>query len=498
LYQPKNRLQLVLDHLPALIAFLKVDQCYVYGNRLHFSWFGIDPASLAGRHIRDVIGEDAYQVLKPGYEKALSGQDSIFMGEVPFANGGKRFIHGTAVPLFSDSNVVEGILLLTTDLTEQKLIEKALDATTLRSQTVLDTAVDGIVTIDDKGIIQSCNTSLQKQFGYSANELIGQSVNILMPSPHRENHDRYLQRYLNTGEKRIIGIGREVTGKRKDGSEFPMELSVGEFMENGRYFFTGFARDITDRKRAEHEARTRLNELAHVTRQSAMGDLASGIAHEINQPLTAIVTMAQAMLRSLRSDKLDSAMVESTLEKIARQGVRSSTIINQMREFISKGNIEESAPHNIDVIISNVLQLLEHEIDSNKIRVNARLHSGRIIINVNRIQIEQVVMNLVQNAIDAMADVPRERILTINTSEPQQDIPYVEVSIEDNGSGLPDEHERIFEPFFSTKINGMGQGLSICRSIIESHGGTLSAFPNYANGTVFSFTLPTEPAENRK
>lgn len=493
-----QRLQLVLDNLPVLVAFLNTEQCYEFANRQHYSWFGIEPDSVTGRHFSEVTGKDAYAMLKPCLEEALGGQKSNFLGEITFASGGKRYLHTTAIPLSSDTETIAGILVLATDLTEYKLMENELDATMLRGQTVLDTTVDGIITIDEKGTIQSCNTRAQKLFNYSEKELLGKNVRMLMSTPHAEQHDGYLQRYLETGEKRIIGIGREVTGRRKDGTEFPMELVVGEFMENGRHYFTGFTRDITDRKKAEWEARSRLNELAQVSRLSTIHNLASGISHEINQPLTAIVTMAQALLRTQQqAGKIDQALMESTLEKIVRQGVRASNIIQQMREFIGKDKVVELAPHDINNIISEVLELLEHEIKVHNIRVEKQFNNDNIPITVNRVQVEQVILNLIKNAIEAMNDVEADRILRVRTFAARNDFPFVEVSIEDNGNGLPEQPERVFDSFFTTKINGMGQGLSISHSIIDAHGGNISARPNHGRGAIFSFTLPIEqPSDN--
>lgn len=482
--------------MPALVAFLDTGLRYEFGNHLHFSWFGIKPAELTGQHIRGVIGEAAFRILETHYREALTGQKSTFWGEIPYSRGGTRFIHGTAAPLSTNGGDIDGIVVLATDLTEQKIMERALDAITLRNKTILDTAVDGIVTIDDKGIIQSCNPSLLKLFGYREEELIGENIKILMPSPHAENHDSYLQHYLDTGEKRIIGIGREVTGKRKDGSEFPMDLSVGEFVENGRRFFTGFTRDITERKNAEYEARSHLNELAHLSRLDTNLHLASNISHEVNQPLTAIVTMAQALLRNLRSGRDDRKILESTLEKIVQQGSRASDIIHEIRYYYSKGEGNESSSHDINDIISDVLLLLEHDIVQNNIRIETSFDKDKRFVDINRIQIEQVILNLVQNAIEAMVNIDGERILLIKTSGPQQDFPGIRVSIEDNGSGLPTETGHIFDPFFTTKQKGMGQGLAICRTIIEAHGGTISANPNHGQGAVFSFTLPASPADN--
>lgn len=492
----ENRLQLVLDNLPVLVAFLDNNLKYDFANHLHYAWFGTDPDLISGRHIRDVIGDEAYSVLEYHIEEARLGKKSTFMGTVPYSHGGNRFIHGTAMPTSGTSDKNGGIMLLATDLTKQKLMEEELDATMLRSKTVLDTAVDGIITIDEKGIIQSCNKSAQRLFGYSAKEMIGQNVSVLMPSPHKDKHNSYLERYLETGEKRIIGIGREVTGKRKGGSEFPMELAVGEFVEEGRHFFTGFTRDITDRKKAEYDARTRLNDLAHISRLNTNYHLASNISHEINQPLTAIVTMAQALLRNIHSGRNDPALIETTLEKIARQGSRASNIIQEIRQYYSKGDSGKPSSNKIDDIIIDVLLLLEHEVFQNEVKVETVLNNADTMIYINRVQIEQVMLNLVQNAIEAMAGVEGEHILRVKSNVPREDFPYIEVSIEDNGPGLPEEGEEIFEHFFTTKQHGMGQGLPLCRSIIEAHGGTIKAARKHSQGAVFSFTLPFDPLDS--
>ncbi|MBI2970269.1 MAG: PAS domain S-box protein, partial [Gammaproteobacteria bacterium] len=461
----------------------------------HFNWFGMDPGALRGRHVSEIIGESAYRALKPHYEEALRDGTSTYLGEVPYARGGKRYIHGTAVVGRSPAGDADGIVVLVSDLTEHKLMERALDASTRRSQAVLDTAVDGIIIIDENGVIGSFNPGAEKLFGYSAREVIGRNVKMLMPQAYAENHDAYLYRYLETGERRIIGIGREVSGLRKDGSEIPLDLAVGEFIESGRRYFAGFTRDISARKSAEREARARLNELAHVTRVSAMGDLASGIAHEVNQPLTAIVTMTQALLRSFRAGRAGQSLLEETLEKIVRQGRRASSILQQMREFIGKEKTEDLGLHDVDEIVSGVVQLFSHEFDYYGIRVRTKFGCAQARVRVNRIQIEQVMVNLVQNAVQAMTDVAKERVLTLRTHRPVQEPRHVEVSVVDTGVGLPPGSEgRIFEPFFTTRAKGLGQGLSISRSIIDAHGGTIRAAANGDAGTTFVFTLPLATA----
>lgn len=493
--QQEQWLRLVLDNLPALVAFLNAELHYKFANQIHKSWFGLNPDDLEGKHFSEAIGKDAYTILEPHIKEALSGKRSSFMDEIPFARVGKRYTHVTVVPLSPNSGKTAGILLLLTDVTEQKALEQKLDATLIRNKSILDTAVDGIITINEKGTIQSCNPGIKKIFGYSPDELLGQNVKKLMPSEYADHHDGYLQRYLKTGEKRIIGVGREVKGKRKDGSIFPMELSVGEFTENGNHFFTGFVRDITDRKKIEYEARSRLDELAHISRVNTNHHLASNISHEISQPLTAVVTMAQALLRSLHAEKIDPVILGETLEKIVKQSIRANNVIQQMRKFYGKGHPETMTPNNVDDIINDVLLLLDHDIERNSVNVKKQLETSDTLIHVNRVQIEQVILNLIQNAIEAMSENTDKRILTIKTHGPQKDCPYVKVSIEDNGHGLPDDKDRIFDSFYTTKEKGMGQGLAISHSIIETHGGTISVDTNNGRGAVFTFTLPLDSTE---
>jgi len=477
------------------VAILDTRQRYSFANRQHGAWFGIDAEALTDRHIVEVIGESAWQELESCYQQALAGETSQFSGELHFAKHGMRFVQVMAMGLPSETGDIDSVLLLCTDLTELTTARRALDASSVRSQTILDTAVDGIVTIDEDGVIQSCNASTERLFGYTVDELTGRKINLLMPEHYAVDHDNYIKRYLDTGEKRIIGIGREVTAMRKGGTQFPIHLAVGEFIEGGRHFFTGFIRDMTPQKQAEQNARAHLEQLAHVSRLSAIDNLASGLSHEINQPLTAIVTMSQALLRGLRAGKKDQSLLEDTLERIVHQGARANSIVQQMREHTRRNTSIERSAHQLDDIIVDVLKLLESETKQHDIRVETNLNTGQSPVMVNRIQIEQVVLNLIQNAVHAMADVDGDRVLTITSNPPADSSFQAEVLVSDTGTGLPVNDEgKVFDPFFTTKDQGMGQGLSISRTIIEAHGGLLIGGSNHSGGALFKFTLPAEAA----
>ena len=363
-----------------------------------------------------------------------------------------------------------------------------------RLSAILDTAVDGIITIDESGIIESVNTATERIFGYSGDELVGNNITMLMPSPYREKHDGYIARYLGTGEPRIIGIGREAEGQHKDGRRFPIDLAVSEVRVGGSRQFTGLVRDISARRRAEDEARRRSADLAHAARLSTIGELTSGIAHEVNQPLTAMVNFAEACLRMLRSGNADSQKLEDALGQIAVQGQRAGHIIRHLRRLARKG---ESERVQIDLghLVRDVLGLFSNELNASDIALHLMLDESGPAVKCDRIQIEQVVLNLVRNAMDVLEEGPADgRELTIRTRADSGGT--IELTVEDSGEGLgADGGERIFELFFTTKADGLGMGLSISRTIIEDHGGRLWASPRPGGGAIFHVTLPADDQE---
>jgi two-component system sensor kinase FixL len=357
-----------------------------------------------------------------------------------------------------------------------------------RLNAILDTVVDGIITIDEQGIIESVNTATERIFGYSRDELLGDNVAMLMPSPYQEEHDEYIASYLRTGEAKIIGVGREVEGQHKDGTRFPIDLAVSEVRVEGSRLFTGIVRDISARRRAEEEARRRRAELAHAARLSTIGELTSGIAHEVNQPLTAMVNFAEACLRMLRSGA-ETKKLEDALGQIAVQGQRAGQIIRHLRRLARKSE-SERVEDDLSRLVRDVLNLTRNELRASGIALHLLLDESLPALKYNRIQIEQVVLNLVRNAMDVLEAGPAQgRELTIRT---QVDVHgAIELWVEDTGQGFETtDSERMFETFFTTKAEGLGMGLSISRSIIEDHGGRLWATPRPGGGAVFHVSLP--------
>jgi two-component system, LuxR family, sensor kinase FixL len=357
-------------------------------------------------------------------------------------------------------------------------------------RSILATVPDAMVVIDEQGIILSFSAAAEKMFDYQETEVVGRNIKMLMPSPDRERHDQYLTNYLTTGKRKIIGIGRVTTGLRRDGSTFPMELSVGEAWLGERRIFTGFVRDLTERQETLLRLQDLQSELAHVGRVSEMGTLASSLAHELNQPLTAVATYCESA-RDLLDSEPDAealAMVREALDEAAEQAVRAGQIVRRLRDFMSNGEMErriESLQRLINE--ANALALVgsrEHGIE-----VQLFLDPGADLVFVDRIQVQQVIVNLIRNAIDAMM-ASELRCLSLTTTRHGDGL--VEVTIADTGSGISETvAPQLFQPFVTSKQNGMGIGLSICRTIVEAHGGRIWFEPGQNGGTAFHFTLPS-------
>jgi two-component system, LuxR family, sensor kinase FixL len=367
--------------------------------------------------------------------------------------------------------------------------EAAVKEVEARLRTIVETGPDAIVVIDQRGLIESFSPAAERLFGYLEPAVVGRNVSMLMPSPYRENHDRYLERYLATGERRIIGIGRVVVGQRKDGTTFPMELQVGEALANGRRVFTGFVRDLTDYQRTERRLQELQQELLHVSRFSTMGQMASTLAHELNQPLAAVTNYVNASRRLLQAGRPeDRDKIAQHMGKASEQIERAGQIIRRLRSFISDGGPQRK-PEDLNQTVEEASALALVGAKQRDIKFGLQLADKLPPALIDRVQIQQVVLNLVRNAIEALETAPR-RELSIGTAAGPQG--WLLVRIRDTGPGLPSEvREKLFEPFLTTKSNGMGLGLSICRSIIDGHGGELTLEPDLNPGTGFVFTVPT-------
>ena len=481
-----------------------------------------------------------------------------------------------------------------------------------RLDALVDTIVDGVILIDAKGSVLMFNPACEKLFGFRADEVIGRNVKMLMPPPYHDEHDGYIESYRRTHQRKIIGIGREVVGRRKDGTTFPMYLSVGEAKFGGETNFVGIIQDLTARRQAEatrahlaaivesssdgvigkdlnghitswnkgaermygytaaevigrpitmlappelrdeiyslieqvkrggdvrqyqtvritkdgrrldisltlspirdqsgavvgvstiardvtmiNEAERRIRELTaelvHTSRLSAMGQLSSSLAHELNQPLTAIVNYSEAARQMLQAAPTPvSPRIPDLLEKAARQAERAGAIIRRLRSFVEKGSVERSVS-DLGQIVQEATELATVGAKLDGVHITYDLAADLPPLHVDRIQIQQVIVNLVRNAVEVLRDVNR-RLIKIQTAQRDG---VQEVAVIDSGPGIPAEiAQDLFKPFVTTKKQGMGIGLSISHSIIEAHGGRIWAEPNPDGGTVFRFQIPVRP-----
>lgn len=358
-----------------------------------------------------------------------------------------------------------------------------------RLTALLDATVDALIIIDGKGNVELFNAAAQRMFLYSSQEVLGKNIKLLMPSPFSEEHDKYLSTYLASGETKIIGKGRKVRGKKSNGEEFPIFLSVGEVKESSHTQFVGIIRDISEQEQDRIEVQESRDRLSHASRLSSMGELAAGIAHEMNQPLAAITSYAQASKRLLQSATADNKeKVAVALDKICDQAIRASDVIDRLRSFVKK-RVAQRESVDLNKLILETVKLA---------KVDTRILDHQVILKLSQdikpklladpVQIQQVLLNLIRNGIDAMEDL-KGAPLHIRSQWLSDEM--IEVSVIDCGYGLDEDSiSGIFSPFFTTKASGMGMGLSVSQTIIHSHGGTIYFGPSQPSGCIFSFSLP--------
>lgn len=355
----------------------------------------------------------------------------------------------------------------------------------IKLHSIFNASVEGIITINLSSIIVSANAAVKTIFGYTPEELMGCNINKLMPLLGREVNAFF------RGEGKILNIIREIEGMRKNGTTIILELSLAEYSIDNAHYFTHIVRDVSLRKQRERQNKKHLNELAHVTRLGLMGEMASGIAHELNQPLSAISSYTQVCINLINTENPDLVELAEILYKTQQQALRAGQIIHRMREFV-KSHAKHRVTVDINMLIHEAVGLCVAELKQSGINLIFELGDSLPLVYVDHIQIEQVIINLIRNSIDALQNIAvQQRQLTIHSDwVPNKGI---QVSIKDNGQGLnEDQQQKILTPFYTTKPDGMGMGmgLSISRSLIEAHEGTLHFTSQHKKGTTFYFTLP--------
>jgi len=378
------------------------------------------------------------------------------------------------------------------DIDREKRLENELRTRERHFRSILDTVPDAMIVIDQHGIMQFFSSAAERQFGYSEPEAIGKNISELMPEPDRSRHDGYLARYLKTGERRIIGIGRIVTGMRKDGTTFPMHLTIGEMQSAGQPFFTGFVRDLTEQQQTQARLQELQSELVHVSRLSAMGEMASALAHELNQPLSAISNYMKGSRRLLAdSTDVNAPKIEAALDRAAEQAIRAGDIIRRLRTFVGR-EASEKRVESLSKLTEEAGALGLTGAREQGVLLRFNLDPTCDLVLADRVQIQQVLVNLFRNALEAMADSTHRELIATNTRAADD---MIELAVSDTGAGFGhDAQANLFQPFFTTKEAGMGVGLSISRTIIDNHGGRMWAETNEAGGATFRFTLPAASA----
>ena len=352
---------------------------------------------------------------------------------------------------------------------------------------ILETALDAVVVMKSDGVVADWNERAVGVFGWSRDEAVGRIMaDLIIPERYREAHRKGLRRYLETGKGEVVGRRIELSGLRKNGEEFPVELSISRIQDRENILFIGFLRDITE----SYALRLARAELGRITRRMAMGEMAASIAHEIKQPLAAIAANGNAGLRWLASATPDIEEARAILKRIVNDTHRASEVIDSIRSMFNNDG-QAKALLDINELIREALSLVRTEVENQHVSISTELSAELPQVLVNQVQLRQVIVNLITNAIDAMSTVTnRARVLRIKTEGHKLD--GVQIAVEDSGIGIePQNLDRIFAAFFTTKSRGMGMGLSICRSIIESHDGHLSVAPAQPHGSIFHVSLPT-------
>jgi len=396
------------------------------------------------------------------------------------------FLAGAALVLLLATRAHAGQMVLASDAQQQA--ERQLRASLNQFRSILATVPDAMVVIDEHAQILSFSAAAERLFGFTEAEMVGTNISRLMPTQDRGRHDDYVARYLATGDRRVIGRGRVVViARRRDGSTFPMELSVGEAVTDGVRVFTGFIRDLTEKQRAEARIEQLRGDLVHAARLSAMGTMASTLAHELNQPITAVVNYVRGAGNLMRvAERSNLPIIQHALDEATAEAMRAGGIVRRLREFVARGDSEKSV-EDLEALVEEASQLALIGARESGVETRFLIDRASAEVLVDKIQTQQVLINLMRNAVDAMAESAVRR-LTVS-SQPETG-GYVRVTVADTGPGIdPEIAENLFRAFNSSKKGGMGLGLSICRTIVEANGGKIWSEARPEGGTAFHFTL---------
>jgi PAS domain S-box-containing protein len=428
-------------------------------------------------HVEDRAG------LRAAVERAMTTEQPVIHEfRILTAGGEQRWLRGRGrliVDAATDApaRIIRGVCY---NVSDRRLAEE-------RFRRIVDAAPSALLVVDGGGRIVFANQRAGEAFGYSLAELERLRIEQLMPAAARERHRAYRERYMAEPKVRPMGAGLELLGLRQDGSEFPCEISLAPFPDHAQGLVLAIVTDITARRQAELIATRQRAELTHLSRVAVLGELSASLAHEINQPLTAILSNAEAARRYLDRDSVDLEQVREIVDDIISDDQRAGEVIRRLRAMLRK----EEVPHvdlDLNAAIHGVLRIMHSELVNRGVVVETSLSATLPLISADPVQMQQVLLNLLVNACDAMADRPRPRVLTVRTFD-RDGVVWTEIG--DRGSGIPEaDLERIFEPFVTSKQLGTGLGLSVCRTLVHTHGGRIWASNNPAGGATLTVVLP--------
>jgi two-component system sensor kinase FixL len=484
--EARFRLAAIAESSADAIIGKDLDGVVTAWNAAASALFGYTPEEIVGQPITLIIPPDRLHEEAMILNRVRRGEKVAHYKTECRAKSGEIVPVSLSVsPIRDDSGEIIGISRIARDLSDIHRVRRDLEGREALFSAILEAAPDALIVIDALGLIQAFNASAETMFGFAADEIIGQNISRLMPSPYGEEHDAYLARYARTGEKRVIGKTRTIAGQRRNGETFPMELSVGEVNLPQRQLFAGFVRDLSERRQREQIVDELRSELTHVSRVADLGQMASALAHEVNQPLAALNNYLNAGRRLLGAGRAEDAL--RATEKASEQADRARQIIQRISAHVKRQQTEKR----VEALRSTIEDASSLAMLSTKQSVRLEIHvtEGASEAFIDKIEIQQVLLNLVRNAAEAMANCER-RELSIAAARVDD---MVEISVADSGPGLSQSvRDRLFQPFVTTKVDGMGVGLSVCRNIIEGHGGRLWAEDGPDGGTVFRFTVPRD------
>jgi PAS domain S-box-containing protein len=487
----ETNLRQILDSIPGLVCTMTPAGEIDLHNRQVLEYFGRPAEELKKWAMTDAVHpDDLADVIEAYAHSVATGTPYAIEHRCRRADGVYRWFQVRALAVRGADDHITGWYVLLTDIDDRKRAEDDLKRSEARHRVVIETASDAVISIDESGAIILANPAMKRIFGYSPEELIGKPLSVLMPGAMRNLHQTGFKRYLETGAKRLNWQGTEMTAMRANGEEFPAEVSFGEMTVDGRKIFTGFIRDISEKKRAEEELHNTQAELARMMRVMTIGQLTASITHEVSQPLSGIIMNASTCLRMLKGELPNLDGARETAQRTIRDANRASEVITRLRNLFSKKQIEV-APLDLNEAAREVIALLSGELERNNVILKHEFSERLPAIHADRVQLQQVILNLLRNASDAMSSIEdRPRQMVLRTELEGE---HVQLSVQDSGVGFtPEVAEQMFESFYTTKSDGMGVGLSVSRSIVEANHGRLWATSNDGPGATFAFSIPCE------